>query len=184
MIVFQNVFIDDSSKGISRMIYAKNGNIIENNKKIFKLYEGKIINQEEKINIFEFDEIDFNLADYSSNTIIVAKIQEIPSVVLLKCKFNFQNELSDVKKYNFRCENTLKKEVDQELFKRFYKPLYIPLIALMSCFLIVVPKNNNLYKRNTRTIFLITFLIIVFSEASLRYSTVSNFSSFLYLIIP
>ena len=54
----------------------------------------------------------------------------------------------------------------------------------MSCFLIIVPKNNNLYKRNIRTIFLITFLIIVFSEASLRYSTVSNFSSFLYLIIP
>ena len=44
---FKNVFIDDSSKGMSRMIYAKNGNIIENNKKkIFKLYEGKIINQE------------------------------------------------------------------------------------------------------------------------------------------
>ena len=31
------------------MIYAKNGNIIENNKKIFKLNDGKIINQEEKL---------------------------------------------------------------------------------------------------------------------------------------
>ena len=66
---FKHVFIDDSSKGISRMIYAKNGNIIENNKKkIFKLYEGKIINQERKINAFEFDEIDFNL-------VIIPRIQ-------------------------------------------------------------------------------------------------------------
>ena len=183
---FKNVFIDDSSKTISRMIYAKEGSIIENEKKkIFKLYDGQVINKDEdKINIFEFDEIDFNLADYSSNTILVAKIQEIPSIVLLNCRFNYKNKISDIKKYNFNCENSIKNEIGQELFKRFYKPLYIPLIALMSCFLVIVPKNNNHYKRNRKIIFFITFLIIVFSEASLRYSSISDLSTFFYIIIP
>ena len=183
---FKNVFIDDSSKKISRMIYAKNGSIIENEKiKIFRLYDGQIINKDEnKINIFEFDEIDFNLADYSSRTIIVAKIQEIPSIVLLKCIFNYQNKISHIRKYNFNCDISLKKEVEQELFKRFYKPLYIPLIALMSCFLIIFPKNNDYYKKNRKIIFFITFLIIVFSEASLRYSSISNLSTFLYMLTP
>ena len=58
-------------------------------KKGFKLYKGQVINKDkDKINIFEFDEIDFNLADYSSNTIIVPKIQEIPSKMLLFCRLN------------------------------------------------------------------------------------------------
>ena len=91
------------------MIYAKDGSIIENEKKVFKLYKGQVINKDEdKINIFEFDEIDFNLADYSSNTIIVAKIQEIPSLMLLKCRFNYQNKLINIKKYSFNCDVLLK----------------------------------------------------------------------------
>ena len=62
---FSKVFIEDSSKNNTKMIYAKNGNIIDNDKKkIFKLYEGQVINKEnKKINVFKFDEIDFNLAD-------------------------------------------------------------------------------------------------------------------------
>ena len=183
---FNNVFIDDSSKNKSRMIYAKNGSIIENEKKkVFKLYSGQVINKDkDKINIFEFDEIDFNLADYSSNTIVVAKIQEIPSMMLIKCRLNHKNKITEVKKYSFNCDTSLKKEIEQELFKRFYKPLYIPLIALISCFLIIIPKNNEYYRRNRKIIFFITFLVIVFSEASLRYSSISKISTFLYVIIP
>ncbi len=183
---FQNVFIDDSSKDTSKMIFAKNGNIIENEKKkVFKLFKGQVVNKDEnKINTFEFDEIDFNLADYSSNTIIVAKIQEIPSIMLLRCKFKLINNPKNIKRYSFNCDDSLQDEITQELFKRFYKPLYIPIIALMSCFLIIVPKNNNYYKKNRKIIFLLTLLIIIISEASLRYSSISKFSSFLYIVIP
>ena len=57
------------------MIYAKNGSIIENNKKkVFRLFNGQVINKDQdKINLFQFDQIDFNLADYSTKTILVAK---------------------------------------------------------------------------------------------------------------
>ena len=81
--------------------------IIENEKKkIFKLYNGQVINKDEtKINVFKFDEIDFNLADYTSNTILSPKIQEMPSTLLLSCKLinlssfkENKNIISNVKK--------------------------------------------------------------------------------------
>ena len=75
---YSNIFLDDSSKTNSRMIYAKNGILIDKeNKKIFRLYDGKILNLDKsKINIFEFDKIDFNLAEYSTNTILTPKFKK------------------------------------------------------------------------------------------------------------
>ena len=44
---YSNIFIDDSTKDKSKMIYAKNGNIVDNNqKKYFQLFDGKVINNE------------------------------------------------------------------------------------------------------------------------------------------
>ena len=143
-----------------------------------------INNDETKINIFEFDQINFNLGDFTSSTILVPKVQELPATNLLACSFkNFSTY--DFSKYEiFKCSDTIKNEVNQEIFKRFYKPFYIPLIALLCCFLIIIPKNNYKYERNRKIVFLIIFLAIIVSEASLRYSTISNFATALYLMIP
>tara|TARA_B100001063_G_C16742090_1_gene545358 strand:- start:828 stop:1886 length:1059 start_codon:yes stop_codon:yes gene_type:complete len=183
---FNNIFLDDSSKKNSKMIYAKNGLIIsDREKKIFKLFDGKVINKEnKKINVFKFDQIDFNLADYSSNTIIEPKIQERKSDVLIRCAFKKEGSNLFDENRRFLCEEKLFKEVNQELLKRFYKPLYIPIIALLCCFLIVIPKNNISYEKFKKYIFLITFLTLILSEASLRYSTISNFTSIVYLSLP
>ena len=183
---FNNIFLDDSSKSGSKMIYAKTGLIEDfDKKKFFKLFDGKVINKEKsKINVFKFDQIDFNLADFSTNTIIEPKIQERSSTVLIRCSIKkIGSNLFDESK-RFLCEERLYNEVNQELLKRFYKPLYIPIIAVLCCFLIILPKNNISYERHKRFIFLITFLILILSEASLRYSTISNFSSYMYLALP
>ena len=150
---YSNIFLDDSSKATSRMIYAKSGEIIDDdNLKIFKLYDGRVINKDkEKINVFEFDEIDFNLADYRSSTILVPKVQELPSRALFACSplISFYN--SDFFEIDsFKCSEKIIKEVNQELFKRYYKPLFLPIIAILSCFLLVVPKNNYKYKRHKK----------------------------------
>ena len=183
---FNNIFLDDSTKSNSKMIYAKSGVIVDNNqKKIFKLYNGRIINKEKnKINVFNFDQIDFNLADFSSYTILEPKIQERQSIALLKCSLkNEDSNLTNVDR-RFICEKKLSKEVDQELLKRFYKPLYIPIIGLLCCFLIVLPKNKITYEKYKRYVFLITLLILILSEGSLRYSASSNLASIMYLILP
>ena len=185
---FSDVFMDDSSKSISKIIYAKNGIVINNeNKKVFQLFDGKVLNKnEDKINEFKFDQIDFNLADYTTNTIIVPKLQEIPTYELTRCYLkNFNKNQFNIKEINFfKCDKSLINELTQELFKRFYKPLYIPIIALLSCFLFVYPKNNIFYKKNRKIIFLSTLLLIILSEASLRYSTISGLTTTVYLAMP
>ena len=182
---FSNIFIDDSTKSNSKMIYAKNGVVVDNSlKKTFKLFDGKVINNEKKkINVFGFDQIDFNLADFSSNSIMVPKIQEKSSKELIKCVLFFKKKITELDN-NYKCDKAVRKEINQELFKRFYKPLYIPLIALICSFLILVPKNNYLYARNKKLIFLFTFFVIIFSETSLRYSSISKIFTYVYFIIP
>ena len=145
---FTNIFIDDSSKENNKMTYAKTGKIFDSgNSKIFKLFSGSVVNKKKnKINVFEFDEIDINLSDYSSNTILVPKIQETSSKELFECYFK--------KKIN-NCNKSIEKEINQELFKRFYKPIYIPLISIICCFLIILPSNSNKYNLQVRFTFLI-----------------------------
>ena len=109
----------------------------------------------------------------------------MPSKELLSClNFKFFNDKIFSKKNSHNCDNSINNEIKQELFNRFYKPLYIPIIAILSCFLIIFPKNNFKYERNKKFIFLITFFILVVSEASLRYSTSSEFATYLYLLLP
>ena len=185
---YSNIFLDDSSKADSKFIFAKEGFLIDNKRqKIFRLFNGKVINKEENnldITEFKFDELDINLSDYSTSTILVPKIQELTSKDLFKCTLNIINKKKQERNSNFLCEESLYKEINQELFKRFYKPLFIPIIAILCSFLIIYPKNNINYKKNRRLIFLITFFTLVFSEASLRYSTSSNFATTVYLIVP
>ena len=84
----------------------------------------------------------------------------------------------------FKCNRPSYNEINQELFKRFYKPLYIPIVGLLTCFLILYPKNNVNFKKNRTIIFLVTFFILILSEGSLRYATSSYLSSILFMIIP
>ncbi len=183
---FSNIFLDDSSQNMSKMIYAKNGEIVDNGKKkLFELYNGQVINKDKKkINIFEFDQINFNLGNFDSSTILVPKIQEISSKHLLACIFNEWIIFQFPKHKTFKCSEKILDDVKQELFKRFHKPLYLPLIAILSCFLIIIPKNNYRYERNRKIVFVIIFFVLVISEASLRYSTISILATSLYLAIP
>ena len=81
---FSNIFIDDSTKEYSRMIYAKKGVLVSekgNNK--FVLFNGKVINSDKnRVNTFKFDQIDFSLEAFGSNSITKPKIQEITSLTL------------------------------------------------------------------------------------------------------
>ena len=179
---YTDIFIDDSTKNNSKMIYAKNGVLVDNEKiKIFKLFQGKVINNEKsKINVFEFDQIDFNLKDFTSNTIVIPKIQEIKSSQLLNCLLSKNKNSSR----EFKCEKHLSDEIKQELLKRFYKPIYIPIITILCCFLFTSSRNKMNYNKIKRNTFIFTFFLIVFSETSLRYSTSSNLFLIFYFLIP
>ena len=54
----------------------------------------------------------------------------------------------------------------------------------MCCMLLVLSKNNVYFNKFKNFLFLATFFIIVISETSLRFSTKSNISLAIYLILP
>ncbi len=177
-----DIFLEESKGNTSKMIYAKKGIIVDNlSQKTLKLYNGRVINNENsKINLFNFDQINFSLNNLSSNTITTPKIQELNISALLSCFFDIKdNEFKDL-----ICEKKLNKEIKQELFKRLHKPIYIPLITLFSCFLLLYSKNNKNFKTKINLIFLIIFFLIIYSEVSVRYSVISTNLTIIYLLIP
>ena len=180
---FENIFIDDSSLGSNKMTFAKSGKIIEaNNKKVFKLFNGSVINNKNnKINEFKFDQINIDLSKYSSNTILVPKVQETSSKKLIDCSLVNYGALNK----NLRnCNISISNEITEELLKRFYKPIYIPIIAIVCCFLIILPKNSNNYQFQIRLTFLFGFIILFLSETTLRYSAASFISTVIYILMP
>ena len=121
-----------------------------------------------------------NLKDLSTKTITVPKIQEIDTKILLSCFFDIENNKFKL----FKCDEKLIMEVKVELIKRLYKPIYIPLIVLFSCFLILYSKNENNFKNKTNFIFILIFLLLIISEVTMRYSGTSINYTILYLLIP
>ena len=177
---YNNIFLEDMRNENSKMIYAKKGILVNDGfQKKFKLTDGRIVNYKDTdINIFEFDQIDFNLKDLSTRTITVPKIQEIDTITLLSCISN------KIKKKLESYECQLPPEIKRELFKRIYKPIFLPLIALISGFLIINARNKINFKKYNFTVFIIILLLLIFSEASMRYVGSSNYLTTLCLTIP
>lgn len=178
----KNIFLEDVKENDSKMIYANKGFIFDDSKiKILKLYDGRVINIEKtKINLFDFDEINFSLNELNSKSITVPKIQEIDTKILLSCFFEIKNEKFEL----FKCNERMLKEVKTELIKRLFKPIYIPLIVLLTCFLIIISKNNKNYKKYLYFVFIINFLILVLSEISIKYAVISSSHMIFYFFIP
>ena len=76
------------------------------------------------------------------------------------------------------CNNDIIKNVREEIFSRFYKPIYIPLLSLLTCFIFFISKESKKFSFYRSIIFLIGILVIVISEVSLTYSVNSNFGMY------
>ena len=170
-----------------KIISAKSGNLIaKDGNKYFELGNGKIIEiNSGKITNFSFDKIIYNLNKYKSKTTSYQKIQEAPTLDLLKCinNYHFKNIIKS--EINFlRCQKTSFDDVKQEVSKRIIKPFYIPLVALICCLVIFVSREKINFKRKRFYIFLISFLSLAYSEILLKYSGKSVFGFGLFLLIP
>ena len=190
---YKNIFLNDSDNSKkkinskSQMIYAKEGALIsEGQNRYFELNDGKMINSENnKTTIIEFEKIDFDLSKYSSKTTTYPKIQEAPSRDLFNCiVHDLKKIIDDFNAKYLRCEKGSLANIKQEFFKRFYKPIYFPLITLICCLLILKPKESKEYNKFKFFLFLIVFLTLVTSEISLRYSTQNTYGLFFFIFFP
>ena len=185
---FKNIYIQegefvDFREDDSQIIYAKEGFLLMKIKNFLDL-DGKVIsNNNNKLMSFEFDKIDYDLSKFSSRSIKKPKIQELSSIKLFRCSISLisgKDYIDDL----FTCEINKSKNFNQELYKRFIKPFYLPILALVCCFLLTFSKENHNYTLRTIKIFIFVFLILVVSEIFMRYIQGSLIYLILFLGIP
>ncbi len=185
----ENVFIHDSSNtlknltsnkkdNVSTTISAKNG-LVEEKKMI--LFNGQIITSKKdnsKNEIIKFEQLNINLENLQTGTITQPKLQETSTLKLLQC---MNNSVEENVGY---CRTSAKKEITTVLNRRILLPLYIPIIALLCSFLLIKSKKRKNFFLNKYSIFVLSFLILLYAELIVRYTGISKIISILFTISP
>ena len=191
--VLKNIFIRDDGSVLKSLenskdsnnvtIYAKEGIIEEGLRgNYLSLRNGTIQKENDKNEIVSINFIKTNLQmeGLKTKSIIMPKIQETSSKILIECMASKNKNLKIL-----NCPKTdAKIDTLAELNRRFGMPLYIPAISLILSFLLISrneSKRKNLYKY---FYFGLSFLILVIAEILVRYSGISFFYSYLYYFIP
>ena len=177
------IFINEKiNKNSSKVIIAEKAKIIKLDDKFkIKLLNGSIANiNEENIYNINFNETEYDLSKFTTNTVTHQKIQEINSFRLLNCFYNYHK----IHKKIESCENRKIKDISQELFKRFVVPLYIFILSLVASSLIIKPKKSLYAKYHKFTIFILGFLIMVISQISFKFISKSTDLDLTIILFP
>jgi len=181
---FKNIYIkkNNSETGF-QITFAKKGVFeLKGNKKILVLYDGQTLTQNgNNITNFDFSKSDFGLSNMNSHLVTVKKIQEQSTLNLINCLISIINSK---KIEGINCYKDDPRSLYKELFKRLINPLYIPVLILVSLFLILTSKENLKYNKNKYVIFLLGLAIIILSETSLGYLNNNLTKNILISTIP
>ena len=192
--VFKNIIIKDAfAKSKSKIIYAKKGYFSSKEDNNFLiLTNGRILNiSDGKTNSFDFDKTQINLSKYTSKSTKTAKLQEVDTLKLYNCLFRteismpkFEEDLAD--KFKFKCFDTTKykNKISQELFSRIFKPIYIPLLALIGGLLIIKSKNSISFTNFKFKIFVMGVVVISLSEISTKFYSINFNETALIFLMP
>ena len=144
---YENIFIKDEGKLLTKVsnesstIFAKNGYVDENEKTLV-LLNGSIQKMEadRSVSIVKFEKTSLNLTGLSTKSISEAKIQETSTIQIIQCVNQSKRSLRNCR----NDDGTLgkagneSKDLKIEINKRFGMPMFIPLISLISCFLLSI----------------------------------------------
>ena len=185
----EKVFIHDNSNTLKNLtseqqenssttIVAENG-VVEEKKMI--LFNGQIISSRSnnrKNEIIKFEQLNIDLKSLQTGTIKQPKLQETSTLKLLQC-------INDsVNKSEINCKENTKKEITTVLNRRIVLPLYIPIIALLCSFLLIKTKTQRSIFLNKYSIFVLSFLILLYAELIIRYTGISKIIGVLFTISP
>ena len=111
------------------------------------------------------------MSNQDSGIIKVDKIQETSTLNLVLCinrfeKFFLNNSIQLKKKFIQNCTEENLDNVFKEVYKRLLVPLYIPSLILCALILVIYSKENINYTRFRIFVFIIGFVLIVFSETT------------------
>ena len=189
----ENVFIHDKSNtlknltsggegGSSTTISAKNG-LVEEKKMV--LFNGEIISSKKdnsKNEIIKFEQLNIDLESLQTGTITQPKLQETSTLKLLQCMNDLINQ--PINKDVGYCKENARKEITTVLNRRILLPLYIPIIALLCSFLLIKTQKKKNFFLNKYSIFILSFLILLYAELIVRYTGISKIISILFAISP
>ena len=118
-------------------------------------------------------------------------MQEVSIFILTKCIFQPKDQrtqimLGDKNEFGFQCSHEPKQlnNISQEVFSRIFKPLYIPLLGIISALLLIKSKNSIGYSRYKIMIFISGVILISFSEILTKFFSYNLNRSFLLMIMP
>ena len=185
--IYKNIFIRDDGKILSKIassssstIFAKSGHMSEDEKNLI-LYNGNIqkLNEDGDVSIVQFQKTTLNLSGISTKSISEPKMQETPTMQILRC-------LTQNNTARHNCNDSKKSMMDTkiEINKRFGMPIYIPLISLISCFLLTSRKDKKMFYLNKYIYFFIGVLILILAEIIVRYSGISWNHTIIYYLLP
>ena len=170
-----------------QITYAKKGIFKKvNNIPKLVLHEGQTIKGKNgNITNFSFEKSDFPLIKLETNTTTYIKTQELSSKDLVKCFL--QIGINQNENLSINIENCLPKNLNnilKELYKRFFIPLYIPLLMTLPLLLLITSKENLNYSRVKVFTFCFGLLVIIFSETSIRLISNTIHKNYSILIVP
>ena len=185
----ENVFIHDSSNTLKNLtsnkkdnaattIIAKNG-LVEEKKMV--LFSGQIITSKKdnsKNEMIKFEQLNINLENLKTGNITQPKLQETSTFHLLQ----YMNKM--VGENEGFCKESAKKEITTVLNRRILLPFYIPIIALLCSFLLIKSKERKNLFLNKYSIFILSFLILLYAELIVRYTGISRIISILFTFSP
>jgi len=186
--IYENIFIRDEGRvltqvsDVSSTIFAKSGFVTKDEKSLV-LTNGNIQKLEKgtDVNIIKFEKTVINLSGLSTKTISEPKIQETSTVEIIQCMQSKNKHLHNCSRHEKNLRDT-----KAEINRRFGMPIFIPLIALISCFVLRSARSRE-GKFSNYYYFLIGFIgfaLLIASEITVRYSGVSWNHTAIYYLIP
>lgn len=191
--IIKNIFIKDDSNNLNSLLpensSAKNKTIIAERGLINKnkiILERGIIQSYEKnsvVKIIQFNKTLLNFDNLDNRVIKDVKIQETSTLKILSClKNHYYNKIPNEVVKN--CPKNNIAIVIETFSRRILMPLYIPLVAILISFMLIYTKNKKTKIINRYTFFILSFILLILSELLVRYSGISKFGFYTYLLTP
>ena len=188
----ENIFIRDESNTFKDLVSSQNDSnnvtIIAKtgfiDKKKLILFNGVIQsqNKEKELNNIFFTKTELALNTLTTRSITSPKLQETRTTDLIKCINQTQ---TDKKIKIINCpDSNMNKNIIETLSRRIGMPIYVPLVALICCFLLTSNRENKFNNQRKYFFFFLGFLILILAEILVRYSGFSNLNTILYFFVP
>ena len=183
---YENIFIRDEGTILTKIssgsstIFAKSAYVSEDEKSLI-LLNGNIqkLESDGNLDIIKFEKTILNLSGLSTKSISEPKIQETSTMLIIKCI-----KEKNILVHNCSSDEKNLRDSKVEINKRLGMPMFIPLIALITCFLLSSRRDKKSYAYKKYIYFLIGFAILISSEITVRYSGNSMNHAAIYYLLP